>query len=93
MHVEVDVPNPTLEIVPGMFANASITLNEAKDVLVAPVGAIDRTDNGAQVLVVDDAGRVEPRHVVLGLEMADRIEIRSGLQAVRSGRRRQPRRN
>ena len=56
MHVEVDVPNPTLEIVPGMFANASITINEAKDVLVAPVGAIDRTDSGAHVLVVDDSG-------------------------------------
>ncbi len=81
MHVEVDVPNPTLEIVPGMFANASITLNGAKDVLVAPVGAIDRTDNGAQVLVVDGTGRVEPRQVGLGLEMADRVEIRSGLQA------------
>ena len=80
MHVEVDVPNPTLEIVPGMFANASITINEAKGVLVAPVGAIDRTDSGARVLVVDEAGRVEARDVVLGLEMADRIEIRSGLQ-------------
>jgi RND family efflux transporter MFP subunit len=81
MHVEVDVANPTLEIVPGMFANATITINAAKDVLVAPVGAIDRTDSGAQVLVVDKAGRVEPRSVALGLEMADRIEIRSGLQA------------
>jgi RND family efflux transporter MFP subunit len=81
MHVEVDVANPTLEIVPGMFANASITINAAKDVVVAPVGAIDRTESGGQVLVVDQAGRVEPRRVALGLEMADRIEIRSGLQA------------
>jgi len=80
MHVEVDVANPTFEIVPGMFANASIVLHEAKDVLVAPVGALDRSDNGTHVLVVDGAGRVEPREVVLGLEMADRIEIRSGLQ-------------
>jgi RND family efflux transporter MFP subunit len=80
MHVEVDVPNPSLEIVPGMFANASITINEAKGVLVAPVGAIDRTDGGAHVLVVDTTGRLEARDVVLGLEMADRIEIRSGLE-------------
>ena len=81
MHVEVDVPNPTLDIVPGMFANASITLNGAQDVLVAPVGAIDRTDHATRVLVVNDAGRIEPRQVVLGLETADRVEIRSGLQA------------
>ena len=81
MHVEVDVPNPTLDIVPGMFANASITLNGAQDVLIAPVGAIDRTDHATRVLVVNDAGRIEPRQVVLGLETADRVEIRSGLQA------------
>jgi RND family efflux transporter MFP subunit len=80
MHVEVDVANPSLAIVPGMFANASLTLNEATDVLVAPVGAIDRTDKGAQVLVVGDKGRVDSRPVVLGLEMADRVEIRSGLE-------------
>ena len=80
MHVEVDVANPTLQIVPGMFANASITISAATDVLVAPVGAIDRTDQGAQVMVVDQAGRLEPRSVALGLETADRVEIRSGLQ-------------
>ena len=81
MHVEVDVANPTLEIVPGMFANASIVLNQAKDVLVAPVGALDRTEKGARVLLVDAAGRVEPRDVVLGIEMADRVEIQTGLKA------------
>jgi len=80
MHVEVDVPNPALDIVPGMFANASITLNRAAGVVVAPVGAIDRTASGAQVLVVDGTGRIEPRQIGLGLEMADRVEVRSGLQ-------------
>jgi len=80
MRVEVDVANPTLEIVPGMFATASLPLAQARDALVAPVGAIDRSNNSAHVLVVDATGRLAPRPVELGLETADRVEIRAGLQ-------------
>jgi RND family efflux transporter MFP subunit len=80
MHVEVDVPNPTLEIVPGMFANASITLSEATNAVVVPVGAVDRADNGVHALVVAADGRIEPREIVTGIETPDRVEVRSGLQ-------------
>jgi RND family efflux transporter MFP subunit len=79
MHVEVDVPNPTFEIVPGMFANASIVLNQARNALLVPVGALARTERGARVLVVDGTDRIEPRDVGVGLETADRVQITSGL--------------
>lgn len=79
MHVEVDVPNPTLELVPGMYANASLVLDEAKHVLVAPVEAVDRGTSTPRVLVVDRESRVQPRDVTLGLEADDRVEIRAGL--------------
>jgi RND family efflux transporter MFP subunit len=78
MHVEVDVPNPTLEIVPGMYSNVSLVLDQAKDVVVAPVEAVDRTA-GAQVTVVDHDRHVQMRDVVLGLESADRVEVKTGL--------------
>jgi RND family efflux transporter MFP subunit len=81
MHVEVDVPNANLELVPGMYADASIVLAEAKDVLVAPVEALDRTETSLRVLLVNHDGRVEPRTVTIGLETADRVEIASGLAA------------
>ena len=80
MHVEVDVPNHDLQLVPGMFATASLVLDEAKDVLVAPLQSLDRTGDTAQVLVVNRDRKVEPRPVVTGLETADRVEIKSGLQ-------------
>ena len=54
MHVEVDVPNANLELVPGMYADASIVLDQAKNVLVAPVEALDRDGHvAARVFVVD----------------------------------------
>src|SRR5581483_10867560 len=81
MRVEVDVENPQLEIVPGMFANASIVLNEAKGVLVAPVEAIERDETSSRVFVIDGSHRVASREVTVGLEAADRAEITSGLAA------------
>ena len=85
MHVEVDVPNPKLELVPGMYADATLILDVAKDTLVVPVQAIDRGDSGARVLVIDGDGRspgkVEERKVTLGLEADDRIQVTRGVSA------------
>jgi len=81
MHVEVDVPNANLELVPGMYADASIVLNEAKNVLVAPVESIDRTQKAPSVLVVNRDHKLEPRDVRIGLESGERVEIASGVSA------------
>jgi len=80
METEVDVPNPKLELVPGMYAYASITTDEARDVVVAPVQAIDRKDEKATVMMVGADGRLESRVVTTGLESPDRVEVRNGVQ-------------
>jgi len=79
MRVEVDVANPRLELVPGMYASASLVLDEAKNAIIAPIQAIDRHDDSASVMVVDREGGLSSRPVALGLEAADRIEIKEGL--------------
>jgi RND family efflux transporter MFP subunit len=81
MRVEVDVANPTLELVPGMFAQASIALDEAKNALTVPVQAIDRVDDKAHVMVVTKDHTIAMRDVELGLESADRIAVTRGLEA------------
>jgi RND family efflux transporter MFP subunit len=81
METEVDVPNAKLELVPGMYAYASITTDAARDVLIAPVQAIDRRDDKTTVMTVSREGRLEPRNVTLGLEAPDHVEVRSGLAA------------
>jgi RND family efflux transporter MFP subunit len=80
MPVEVDVPNPKLELVPGMYAEASLALDQQTNVLVVPVQAIERTEAGARVLLVTADRQIEVRPVTLGLESADRVAITSGLQ-------------
>jgi RND family efflux transporter MFP subunit len=78
MKTEVDVENRDLVLVPGMYAYATIALDQAHDVLAAPVLALDRAEDKTSVLVVKD-GHVERRNVTVGLETPDRVEIRSGL--------------
>jgi multidrug efflux pump subunit AcrA (membrane-fusion protein) len=64
-----------------MFATAAFAIDEAKDVVVAPIEAIDRTSGDPTVLVVDGGGRVESRGVTLGLETPDRVAVTRGLAA------------
>jgi membrane fusion protein, multidrug efflux system len=78
MRTEVDVDNAKLTLVPGMYADATLALDQARDALTAPVQAVDRTEDGASVFVVKD-GRLERRPIVVGLEAPDRVEVRSGL--------------
>jgi RND family efflux transporter MFP subunit len=79
MHVEVDVQNPQLELVPGMYADATLVLDEAKNVLVAPIQAIDRGERESRALVVGNDGRIAARPLTIGLESDDRVEVKQGL--------------
>jgi len=81
METEVDVPNPSLELVPGMYAYASITTDEARGVVIAPVQAIDRKDDRVSAMIVASDGTLQARPITIGLEAPDRVEVRSGLAA------------
>jgi RND family efflux transporter MFP subunit len=80
MHTEVTVPNPTYELVPGMYASVRIPLHTANGVLTIPMQAVEGTGNGeGTVLVVDRSNRIEKLSVKTGLESATDVEITSGL--------------
>jgi len=79
MHVEVDVPNPTRTLVPGLYALATIVLDRIPNALTVPVQAIDRTDEGVSVLRVGASGALERRTIQIGLETVDAAEVTSGL--------------
>jgi RND family efflux transporter MFP subunit len=89
MHVEVHVPNPKGELVPGMYASVLIPLVQGQNVLTLPVQAVHITGDAAAtasggpvrgtVMVVGDDNVVQPRDVVLGQQGATKIEIVSGL--------------
>jgi len=83
MDTEVDVANPTLVLIPGMYAEVDLTLDSHPRALVVPVQAVDvgADDASGQLAVVNSGKRIEIRSVKLGLQTASGAEILSGLRA------------
>lgn len=81
MHTEVDVPNTNRLLTPGLYAEATLTLDAKKDVLTAPQEAVNINGDERSVWVVSPSGTVERRKVTTGIETPDDIEIVSGLRA------------
>ena len=79
MITEIDVPNPKLTLVPGMYADAKIRLQHRENVLCVPIVAIVRGDGKPWVLAVNSTNHVEKREIALGVEDARRAEVLSGL--------------
>ena len=79
MLAEIDVYNPSQQLTPGMYAEATIDLDAKKAVIVAPAQALAGKDKST-VWVVNDAHTLEKRAVKLGLESPESVEISSGLK-------------
>ena len=80
MDTEVDVPNPSLTLIPGMYAEVNLLVEERKNVLTLPLDAVEGTGAAARAYVVQPSGVIHFTPVAVGLETAQRVEIRSGLQ-------------
>ncbi|MBS0581043.1 MAG: efflux RND transporter periplasmic adaptor subunit [Proteobacteria bacterium] len=78
MIVEMEVPNPSLELVPGMYANVTLKVDQRPHALAIPTEAVPQ--GARSVLVVNAAHRIEERPVKLGLETPTKYEVTSGLQ-------------
>jgi len=76
MDTEVDVPNPSLVIIPGMYAEVDLTLARRNRVVSVPSAAIGAAGD---VMVVNSDNRVEVRKVQTGMETADLTEVKGGL--------------
>jgi len=81
MDTEVDVPNSNLLLIPGMYAEANLTLDHRGNVLTIPLTSVDLNsdENSGQVLVVTPDNRIERREIKLGLQTETKVEVRSGL--------------
>lgn len=80
MTVECDLPNPNHKLLPGMFGQAAISLQEHPDALVLPAGAIRFTETGeSYVYVVNANNRIQNVLIQTGLDDGHSVEIVTGL--------------
>jgi RND family efflux transporter MFP subunit len=79
MMTEIEVPNPALELTPGMYAAVVLNVEQRPSALAVPIEAVSSGDKPA-VYLVNSKNEIEERPVMLGLETATRYEILDGLK-------------
>ncbi len=79
MAVEIDIPNPSQDLKPGMFANVTLMLDQHPNALTVPTQAVLKDDSGYFLFVNRDnyARRIA---IVPGIEQASRTEVLKGLE-------------
>ena len=79
MDTQIEVPNPNLILIPGMYAEATISVEKRPDALSIPLEAVTITSKGATAYVVDSGSQIAIRNLKLGLETPERVEVLAGL--------------
>jgi len=80
MMTEVEVPNPDLKLIPGMYATVVLRLHKHAGALAVPVEAVNAGSSPTVDLVNADS-EIEERPVKLGLETDFAFEVLQGLKA------------
>jgi len=79
MTVEIEVPNPNLELVPGTYAEVVLKVEGHPRALAIPVEAVP-VGQQSSVYLINDQRQIEVRPVTLGLETPNRYEVLAGLK-------------
>jgi membrane fusion protein, multidrug efflux system len=90
LKVRARVPNPTGELLPGVFATVRITEGEPRQYVTLPNAAVAYNPYGATVFIVKEVGTgpngtpklsVEQRFITPGLTRGDQVAILQGVKA------------
>lgn len=79
MITEMEVLNPNLEIIPGMYATVVLNVENRPQTLAIPIQT-SSSGGTTKVLVVNAKHEIEERPVTLGLETSSKYEVVSGLR-------------
>jgi RND family efflux transporter MFP subunit len=79
IRTEIDIPNPGAKLRPGLYAYATVIVDERKDVLTIPTTAIVAEKEQRFCVVVAD-GKAVRKLIETGLSDGTRTEVVSGLE-------------
>jgi RND family efflux transporter MFP subunit len=78
VRVRIEVKNPGFKLLPGMYVDAALDLDEG-EALSVPVNAVLPTGQHNIVFVDKGGGKLAPRFVELGRQFGGYYEVKSGL--------------
>jgi RND family efflux transporter MFP subunit len=79
LNAEIDLPNPTGELLGGMFAEVTIAVAVSHRVVRVPSSAVITDARGVHVATVDAKGEVHLVTVLRGLDTGREVEVVEGL--------------
>jgi len=77
--LELEVPNPGGEVLPGMFARVDVVKRTVEDALSVPIYAVI-TQGGQQVVYVEKDGVASKRAVTIGILERWSVQVTQGLE-------------
>jgi RND family efflux transporter MFP subunit len=78
--VEVDVDNPTGELLPGAFTEVHLAVPSGAPTFILPVSALIFRAQGLQVGVVKDGNHAQLANIILGRDFGSEVEVVSGIR-------------
>lgn len=78
MTTEVDVKNPELNLIPGMYAQVMLRTAEAKNATAVPPDAVDGTGDNQRLFLIDGVGVIRIHKVRSGIQSPQFVQILSG---------------
>ena len=78
--IKARIPNPGHKLKGGMFANLALNLQLRDSAIVVPEPALVSNGDTVTVFIVDEKGLAQVRPVKIGLRLAGRVEVLTGLQ-------------
>ena len=79
--LRAEVPNPTGELLPGLYVRVRLEQAQARNAILLPQQAVARTAQGDAVMVVTEDGKVTSRPVKVGSAKGTQWVVLSGLTA------------
>ncbi len=77
--VEVDVPNPAGELLPGAYAEVHFKIPSVVQTYIVPVAALLFRSEGLRIATVDPDGRAQLKQITLGRDFGNVVEVIGGL--------------
>jgi multidrug efflux pump subunit AcrA (membrane-fusion protein) len=78
-NVDIGVDNPDPSAMPGMSAEAQITVERVDNAIIVPISALQGRAGRYAVQVRNADGSIEPRSVEVGMKTSTAAEVLSGL--------------
>jgi len=79
METEIDFANKDGGLIPGMYAEATLSLAKNAQELCVPLEAVARNNNEASVLIVNKNNEIEERKIKLGFEGEAYVQVLAGV--------------